>query len=214
LVEQWRKMYSSSEWVSGQTTATILATIGGALALVCTTPGFLLPGQRVTSWLFVRVNLAGSGSGGSRQQALMDTAAACIIVIIDKPFCCVFKPNVAAGGAGGAAPADYFSDITTFVEPGFSRRTCEGVLEELVRRSSSYALAAMDRGLAAAATAMGIAAQGGVDPSDLVLTRMAQDERDVQVSSRHPLCWLAVVPCVCQRQQAKGHGRVGCAGGR
>lgn len=30
LMEQWRKMYSSSEWVSGQTTATILATIGGA----------------------------------------------------------------------------------------------------------------------------------------------------------------------------------------
>lgn len=29
LVEQWRKMYCSSEWVSGQTTATILATIGG-----------------------------------------------------------------------------------------------------------------------------------------------------------------------------------------
>lgn len=85
--------------------------------------------------------------------------------------CCHLSPAV----------ADYFNDITTFVEPGFSRRTCEGVLEELVRRSSSYALAVMDRSLAAAAAAMGVAAQGGVDPSDLVLTRMAQDERDVQV---------------------------------
>jgi hypothetical protein len=73
-----------------------------------------------------------------------------------------------------------------------------------VRRSSSYALAAMDRGLAAAATAMGIAAQGEVDPSDLVLTRMAQDERDVQVSSRHPLCWLAVVPLCLSATASKG----------
>jgi hypothetical protein len=76
--------------------------------------------------------------------------------------------------------ADYFNDITTFVEPGFSRRTCEGVLEELVRRCSSYALAAMDKGLPAAAAAMGVTAQGA-DPGDVVLTRMAQDERDVQV---------------------------------
>lgn len=106
LLDQWRKMYCSNEWLSGQTTATILATIG-----------------------------------------------------------------------------DYFNDITTFVEPGFCKRTCEGVLEELVRRSSSHALAAMDRGMAAAAAAMGATGgQGGSnDPGDVVLTRMAQDERDVQV---------------------------------
>lgn len=76
---------------------------------------------------------------------------------------------------------DYFNDVTTFVEPGFCRRTCEGVLEELVRRSSSYAMAAMDRGMAAAAAAMGVTAQPGADPGDAVLTRLAQDERDVQV---------------------------------
>lgn len=75
-------------------------------------------------------------------------------------------------------PTDYFNDITTFVDPGFSRRTCEGVLEELVRRSISYALAAMDGGPAAAAAAMGVT---GMDPGVAVLTRMAQDERDVQV---------------------------------
>jgi hypothetical protein len=73
---------------------------------------------------------------------------------------------------------DYFNDITTFVEPGFSRRTCEGVLEELVRRSISYAVAAMDGGPAAAAAAMGVS---GPDPGVTVLARMAQDERDVQV---------------------------------
>ena len=55
------------------------------------------------------------------------------------------------------------------------------MLEELVRRCSSFALAAMDRGMAAAAAAMGVTAQGGKDPGDVVLTRLAQDERDVQV---------------------------------
>lgn len=75
-------------------------------------------------------------------------------------------------------PTDYFNDITAFVDPSFSRRTCEGVLEELVRRSISYALAAMDGGPAAAAAAMGVT---GADPGVAVLTRMAQDERDVQV---------------------------------
>jgi hypothetical protein len=30
LVEQWRRMYGSPEWLAGTTTATILATIGGA----------------------------------------------------------------------------------------------------------------------------------------------------------------------------------------
>jgi hypothetical protein len=125
-------------------------------------------------------------------------------------------------------PADYFNDITAFVEPGFSRRTCEGVLEELVRRSSSYALAVMDRGLAVAATAMGVTAQGGVDPSDVVLTRMAQDERDVQVRVSHALClsvtatkagnWIDLLLLLnksagntCNDELPKGCSRVGHA---
>lgn len=86
------------------------------------------------------------------------------------------------------------------MEPGFSRRTCEGVLEELVRRCSSYALAAMDKGLPAAAAAMGVTAQGGADPEDVVLTRMAQDERDVQVGAGGTLVSLnvgAVTKVVC-----------------
>lgn len=29
LVEQWRRMYSSADWLSGKTCATLLATIGG-----------------------------------------------------------------------------------------------------------------------------------------------------------------------------------------
>jgi hypothetical protein len=88
--------------------------------------------------------------------------------------------------------ADYFQDVTTFVEPGFCRRVCEGVLEEHVRRASSAAVAALDRGAAAAVAAMGsgissaaAAAAGGgggaVDAEDLVLGRLVQDERDVQV---------------------------------
>jgi hypothetical protein len=76
------------------------------------------------------------------------------------------------------------------VEPGFRRTTCEGVLAELVRRCSSRAVAAMDRGLAAAAgsfapaVAAAAAAGGGggsTDPADAVLSRLVQDERDVRV---------------------------------
>ncbi|KAF6256967.1 exocyst complex component Sec6-domain-containing protein [Scenedesmus sp. NREL 46B-D3] len=116
LAEQWRHMYSSADWLTGKTCATLLATIG-----------------------------------------------------------------------------DYFNDITTFVEPGFCRRVCEGVLEEHVRRSSSAAVAALDRGAAAAVAAMGAGAAaaaaaaaaagggGAVDAEDVVLGRLVQDERDVQL---------------------------------
>uniref|UniRef100_A0A383WAU5 Exocyst complex component Sec6 n=1 Tax=Tetradesmus obliquus TaxID=3088 RepID=A0A383WAU5_TETOB len=113
IVEQWRRMYSSADWLNGKTCATLLATIG-----------------------------------------------------------------------------DYFQDVTTFVEPGFCRRVCEGVLEEHVRRASSAAVAALDRGAVAAVAAMdsGAAAAaaaagggGGADADDLVLGRLVQDERDVQL---------------------------------
>jgi hypothetical protein len=38
LAEQWRRMYSSAEWLNGKTCATLLATIGGenAAPVVCT----------------------------------------------------------------------------------------------------------------------------------------------------------------------------------
>ncbi|WIA31171.1 hypothetical protein OEZ86_001178 [Tetradesmus obliquus] len=112
IVEQWRRMYSSADWLNGKTCATLLATIG-----------------------------------------------------------------------------DYFQDVTTFVEPGFCRRVCEGVLEEHVRRASSAAVASLDRGAVAAVAAMGSGAAaaaaagggGGADADDLVLGRLVQDERDVQL---------------------------------
>lgn len=91
---------------------------------------------------------------------------------------------------------DYFTDINTFVEPGFCRRVCEMALEEHVRRASSAAVAAFDRGTAAAVAAMGsgaiaaaVAALGGnsgTDADDLVLARLAQEEKDVQVG----LAWV------------------------
>jgi hypothetical protein len=55
----------------------------------------------------------------------------------------------------------------------------------------------MDKGLPAAAAAMGVTAQGGVDPGDVVLTRMAQDERDVQVRG----VWFAKALQQQQQQQ-------------
>jgi hypothetical protein len=103
-------------------------------------------------------------------------------------------------------PTDYFQDVTTFVEPGFCRRVCEGVLEEHVRRASSAAVAALDRGAAAAVAAMGSGAssaaaaaaaggRGGVDADDMVLGRLVQDERDVQVGASggfvNVLCFFA-----------------------
>eukprot|EP00878_Enallax_costatus_P028845 GHUV01031195.1.p1 GENE.GHUV01031195.1~~GHUV01031195.1.p1 ORF type:complete len:391 (+),score=148.69 GHUV01031195.1:342-1514(+) len=104
LVDQWRRMYNSQEWLNGTTTATIRATL-----------------------------------------------------------------------------EDYFTDVSTFVEPGFCRRVCEGVLEEYVRRSSSAAVAALEKGPAAAVAAMGVAVAADGDADDMVLSRLVQDERDVQV---------------------------------
>eukprot|EP00879_Flechtneria_rotunda_P009504 GHRR01009948.1.p1 GENE.GHRR01009948.1~~GHRR01009948.1.p1 ORF type:complete len:813 (+),score=297.11 GHRR01009948.1:359-2797(+) len=101
LLELWRKMYTSSDWLAGTTTATILATIG-----------------------------------------------------------------------------DYFNDITTFVEPGFCKRVCEGSLEEYARRACSCAVTALDKGVAAAGATLGGAA---AEAADAVLTRLAQDEHEVQV---------------------------------
>lgn len=59
-----------------------------------------------------------------------------------------------------------------------------------MRRASSAAVASLDRGAVAAVAAMGSGAAaaaaagggGGVDADDLVLGRLVQDERDVQVS--------------------------------
>ena len=79
---------------------------------------------------------------------------------------------------------DYFTDVCTFVEPGFARRLADMALEEVLRRSSSAGVAALDRGPAAALAAMGAPGAAAVargDPGDAVLQRLIQDERDVQV---------------------------------
>lgn len=84
---------------------------------------------------------------------------------------------------------DYFTDVTTFVEAGFCKRVCENVLEELVKRCSSAAVAAFDKGLAAAGTAMGGASgAAAVDAGDVVMQRLVMEERSVQVC-----CPVAVV---------------------
>jgi hypothetical protein len=92
----------------------------------------------------------------------------------------------ATATAAAAAATDYFTDITTFVEPGFCRRVCEAVFDEFVKRCSSAAVATLDKGLAAAAAAMGVTAAAAAaakgDLGDVVLTRLANDERSVHVS--------------------------------